>query len=102
MAFLEKERPQTKALILAQLGPRHASSILAALPDETRIDVVKRMAQLGYCSPEVNRDPQQVLKPKTATRRRRGNEGGGQTSGERTGIDELSWLDQLSFHLGSY
>jgi flagellar motor switch protein FliG len=53
MAFLEKEHPQTKALILAQLEPRHASSILAALPDETRIDVVKRMAQLGYCSPEV-------------------------------------------------
>jgi flagellar motor switch protein FliG len=51
--FLEKENPQTKALILAQLEPRSASSILAALPDETRIDVVRRMAQLRYCSPDV-------------------------------------------------
>jgi flagellar motor switch protein FliG len=64
VAFLEKEHAQTVALILSHLEPRHASSILTKLPDELRIDVVKRMAQLRQFSPEVAETISNVLNQK--------------------------------------
>jgi flagellar motor switch protein FliG len=63
-AFLEKEHPQTTALILAHLDPAHASSILSRLPSDLRVDVVKRMAQLRHFSPEVAETISQVLNQK--------------------------------------
>jgi len=60
-AFLEKEHPQTTALIMAHLDPPHASSILAKLPDELRILIVKRMAQIRQFSPEVTETISSVL-----------------------------------------
>jgi flagellar motor switch protein FliG len=51
LPLLEKEHAQMKAVILAQVEPRQASSILATFPDEARVDVVRRMAQLRPCSP---------------------------------------------------
>jgi flagellar motor switch protein FliG len=52
-AFLEKEHPQTIALVLAHLEAKHASSILTKLSAPTRIEAVKRLAQLRQFSPEV-------------------------------------------------
>jgi flagellar motor switch protein FliG len=63
-AFLEKEHPQTTALIMAHLDPAHASSILSKLSDELRIDIVKRMAQLRQFSPEVAETISNVLNQK--------------------------------------
>lgn len=51
--FLEIEHPQTVALILAHLNARQASTLLLRLPEETRAEVVKRLAQLRQFSPEV-------------------------------------------------
>jgi flagellar motor switch protein FliG len=63
-AFLEKEHPQTTALVLAHLAPQNASSILAKLPDEVRIAVVKRMAQIRQFSPEIAETIGNVLQQK--------------------------------------
>jgi flagellar motor switch protein FliG len=65
-AFLEKEHPQTTALILAHLDPAHASTILAKLPDDLRIGIVKRMAQLRQFSPEITETINNTLKQKLA------------------------------------
>ncbi|MGA2001785.1 MAG: flagellar motor switch protein FliG [Terriglobales bacterium] len=51
--FLEVEHPQTIALILAHLNARQASALLMRLPEETRPETVKRLAQLRQFSPEV-------------------------------------------------
>lgn len=51
-ALLEKEHPQTIALIVAHLEPQPASAILSKLSSELQIDVVKRIAQLQQFSPE--------------------------------------------------
>lgn len=51
--FLEGEHPQTIALILAHLDAKQASSLLMKLPEQTRAEAVKRLAQLRQFSPEM-------------------------------------------------
>jgi flagellar motor switch protein FliG len=51
--FLESEHPQTIALILAHMDTRAASDLLMKLPEETRGEAVKRLAQLRQFSPEM-------------------------------------------------
>lgn len=51
--FLEGEHPQTIALILAHLNARQASALLMKLPEESRGETVKRLAQLRQFSPDV-------------------------------------------------
>jgi flagellar motor switch protein FliG len=63
-ALLEKEHAQTIALVLAHLEPQHASPILAKLPSELQIDVVKRIAQLQNYSPEAAETISNVLSQK--------------------------------------
>jgi flagellar motor switch protein FliG len=51
--LLEKEHPQTMALILSTQHVEHASEILANLPEEVRADVVYRIAKIEKVSAEV-------------------------------------------------
>ncbi|MBL8144680.1 MAG: flagellar motor switch protein FliG [Acidobacteria bacterium] len=51
--FILSEHPQTIALILAHLKPAQASSLLYSLPEDLRVEVVTRMANLDEISPEV-------------------------------------------------
>jgi flagellar motor switch protein FliG len=63
-ALLEKEHPQTVALIMAHLEPQHASPILSKLPSELQIEVVKRVAQLQQFSPDAAETISAVLNQK--------------------------------------
>ena len=63
-ALLEKEHPQTVALIMAHLEPQHASRILSKLPSEVQIEVVKRVAQLQQFSPDAAETISTVLNQK--------------------------------------
>ncbi|MFV0439004.1 MAG: flagellar motor switch protein FliG [Desulfopila sp.] len=51
--LLEKEHPQTVALVLATQHIEHASEILSHLPEDLRSDVVYRIAKIEKVSPEV-------------------------------------------------
>jgi flagellar motor switch protein FliG len=51
--FLEAEHPQTIALILAHMDARQGSDLLMKLPEITRAEAVKRLAQLRQFSPEI-------------------------------------------------
>jgi flagellar motor switch protein FliG len=51
--FILGEQPQTIALILAHLEPRHAAEIVSLLPEAIRVDVITRMANLDDISPDV-------------------------------------------------
>lgn len=72
-AILEKEHPQTIALIVTHLEPQHSSPILAKLPSELQIDVVKRIAQMQHFSPEaaetISNVLNQKLKPASAEKK---------------------------------
>jgi flagellar motor switch protein FliG len=52
-SLLEKEHPQTVALVLSTQHVEHASEILACLPEEIQADVVYRIAKIEKVSPEV-------------------------------------------------
>lgn len=51
--FLEVEHPQTTALIMAHLNSRQASALLLRLGEESKAEVIKRLAGLRQFSPEV-------------------------------------------------
>ena len=51
--LLEKEHPQTIALILSTQHVQHAGDILSCLPEEMQADVVYRIAKIEKVSPDV-------------------------------------------------
>ena len=55
LTFIIDEHPQTIALILSHISPSQASAIIAALPAEKQLSVVRRIASMGQTSPEIIR-----------------------------------------------
>jgi len=53
LTFIQDEHPQTIALILAHLKPAQAAQLANSLPEDLRIEVITRMANLDEISPEV-------------------------------------------------
>ncbi len=59
--FLNKEHPQTIALILTHLAPDQTAEALKELPDEVRADVAYRIATLGKISPQTLKQIEKVV-----------------------------------------
>ena len=59
--FIQKEHPQTIALILSYLKPQQASIVLAALPQDKQADVARRIATMDRTSPEVIKEVERIL-----------------------------------------
>src|SRR5689334_21282144 len=51
--YLKNEYPQTIAVVLSKIDTEHASKVLAALPEELAMDVVKRMLSLDPVQKEI-------------------------------------------------
>ncbi len=51
--FLENEHPQTVALVLAHLDAKRGSVVLMHLAPATRVEVVRRLAEMRQFSPEM-------------------------------------------------
>lgn len=60
--FLQNEHPQTAALILANLKPGQAASILSELPEESQYEIAYRVATMEKTSPELIADIEYVLR----------------------------------------
>jgi flagellar motor switch protein FliG len=65
--FLVNEHPQTTALILAHLEPDKKCDVLKRLPDAIQTEVVLRIANLDYISPNLIAEVDEVLKQELAT-----------------------------------
>jgi flagellar motor switch protein FliG len=59
--FIQKEHPQTIALLLAHMGPKNAGEIVSALPQELQIDVATRIATMESISPDTLDQVEEVL-----------------------------------------
>lgn len=59
--FLQKEHPQTIALILANMKTRQAAEILSDLPPELQGEVAYRLATMGKTSPELLKEIERAL-----------------------------------------
>jgi len=62
--IIQNEHPQTIALILSYARADQASSVIAELPKEKRIDVVERIAKMDRTSPEIIKYVEQELEKK--------------------------------------
>lgn len=67
LTVIQNEHPQTIALVLSYAKPDQASSIIAELPKEKRIDVVERIAKMDRTSPEVVKLVEHILEQKLST-----------------------------------
>lgn len=59
--FLNKEHPQTVALILSHLNPIQTAEALKELPDGVRDDVILRIATLGKIAPQTLKQLEKVV-----------------------------------------
>ncbi len=65
--FLINEHPQTIALIIAHLQPERKVDVLRRLPEGLQAEVVLRVANLDYVSPELISQLDDVLKTELST-----------------------------------
>lgn len=59
--FLNKEHPQTMALILSQLSPDQTANALKELSEDLRLDVAYRIATLGKIAPQTLKQIEHVV-----------------------------------------
>jgi flagellar motor switch protein FliG len=61
LTFIQDEHPQTIALIVSHLAHHKAAEILAGLPVQKQVEVVKRVANMEQTNPEVIREVERAL-----------------------------------------
>jgi flagellar motor switch protein FliG len=59
--YIQKEHPQTIAILLAHMQAQHAAGIVAALPQMVQIDVATRIATMESISPDTLSQIEEVL-----------------------------------------
>jgi len=61
LTYIADEHPQTIALVMSHLPPSFGAEILAGLPEERRLSVVRRIAKMGQTNPDVIREVEKGL-----------------------------------------
>ncbi|HDH56977.1 MAG TPA: flagellar motor switch protein FliG, partial [Bacteroidetes bacterium] len=89
MAFLQKEHPQTIALVLTQLNPMQAATVLADLPPPTQVDVMHRLSKMESVSPETIKAVERVLESRIDF-----SQGSHKLGGIKTAADILNLVGQ--------
>ena len=67
LTFIQEEHPQTIALIISHLTHNKASEILAGLPPEKQVEVVRRVANMEQTNPEVVAEGESAQGPQAST-----------------------------------
>lgn len=61
-SYLQKEYPQTVAVVISKITPEHASKVLAALPEGFAMEVIMRMLRMEAVQKEVLDDVERTLR----------------------------------------
>lgn len=61
LTFIQKEHPQTIALVLSQIHRKQAASIISELPPNIQSDVIYRIANMDQVSPDLIQEVEDVL-----------------------------------------
>jgi flagellar motor switch protein FliG len=67
LTFIIDEHPQTIALILCHLPPAQAAAIIAGLPSDRQLAVVRRIATMGQTNPEIIHEVEAGLENRMAS-----------------------------------
>ncbi|HEB84418.1 MAG TPA: flagellar motor switch protein FliG [Bacteroidetes bacterium] len=89
LAFLQKEHPQTIALVLTQLNPVQAANILTELSPAYQVDVMYRLSRMERVSPETITAVERVLESRIDF-----NAGASQLGGVKQAADVLNLVGQ--------
>ena len=89
--LIKNEQPQTIALVMSYLGPQKSAQLLVHLPQESRQQVVERIATLAPTPIEVVEKVVEVLNHKAGVQHSRGLN---QTGGLKTAADLLNALQK--------
>ena len=81
-SFIVSEHPQTAAIILAHLDPPVASATIRELPEESRMEIIHRLATLERVAPSVIRELDEALQAEFRT--------SGAVSGNKLGGVEIA------------
>lgn len=60
--FLQKEYPQTVAVVLTKIAPDHAANVLALLPEGFAMEVIMRMLRMDAVQKEILDDVEKILR----------------------------------------
>ena len=91
--FIQNEHPQTIALVLAHLSAKAARSVLLLLPEKTRGQAVRRLAQMQQFSPEMVKKISLILHKRLTTLGQQSRRAYG---GVKAVADLLNQMDQIS------
>jgi flagellar motor switch protein FliG len=91
------EHPQTVTLILSHLQPAQAAAIIAGLPVDRRLDIVRRIASMRPASREIVHEVEQGLEHRTSTvvARQFDNEGGARSVAAIIDVIDRDTADSL-------
>src|SRR4051812_4458376 len=67
LTFIIDEHPQTIALILCHLPATHAAAVLAGLPSDRQLSVIRRVATMGQTNPEIIKEVEAGLESRMAS-----------------------------------
>jgi flagellar motor switch protein FliG len=67
LTFLVDEHPQTIALIVSNLPPAQGAGIIAGLPAERQMAVIRRIATMGQTNPEIIHEVEKGLEKRMAS-----------------------------------
>lgn len=67
LTFIQDEHPQTIALIVCHLPHHKAAEILAGLPQQKQIEVIKRVANMEQTNPEVIKEVEKGLESRLSS-----------------------------------
>jgi len=67
LTFIMDEHPQTIALIMSHLPPAHAANIIAKLPSDRQMSVIRRVATMGQTNPEIIQEVERGLENRMAS-----------------------------------
>lgn len=67
LTFIIDEHPQTIALILSHLSPAHAATVIAGLPSDRQLSVIRRVATMGQTNPEIIQEVERGLEFRMAS-----------------------------------
>ena len=60
--FLQKEYPQTVAVVMSKIQPDHAARVLGMLPENFALEVIQRMLRMEAVQKEVLEDVERTLR----------------------------------------
>jgi flagellar motor switch protein FliG len=67
LTFIVDEHPQTIALIVSNLPPAQGAGIIAGLPSERQLAVIRRIATMGQTNPEIIHEVEKGLENRMAS-----------------------------------